>query len=193
MADAKQLFGIVRHVGNPRIESGAFRFAPASVEFRGRTLITLNEFAKLRPNNGRLMESPTAPWLRGRLQTLFDFQQSPENLDSESWLDGETYADRMMLNTSFVAETFQAGTLIQIPFSCTEQFGDVVIYHGSLPERNTDRNLQLTTQMTNAFVDLLFDSDFVHDYCDYAVMFGFRFEFGVRNGIPYNTFLESQR
>lgn len=192
MTEAVQLFGIVRHVGTPRIQSGKFCFAPALIELHGRTWITLTELTRARASNVILSESPNAPWFRGRLQTLFNFQQSVDNLDGESWFDGKTYADRVMLNTSFVAETIQSGTLIQIPFVCTEQFGDSAIYYGGLPERNTDQNLQLTTLMSNAFVDLLFACDKLNDYHDYAVTFGHRFEFGVRNGVPFNTFLESR-
>ncbi len=193
MTETVQLFGIVRHVENPRIESGTFRFAPASIELHGRTWITLADLVKSRPNHALLSASPNASYFRGRLQKLFDFQQLPDNLEGESWFDGKTYADRMMLNTNFVAETIQSGTLIQIPFVCTEQFGDGAICHGVLPERNTDRHLQLTSLMTTAFVDLLLASDHVDDYHGYAITFGLRFEFGIRKGIPYNTFLESHR
>ncbi|MGV3486522.1 MAG: hypothetical protein ACO1RT_19045 [Planctomycetaceae bacterium] len=138
-----------------------------------------------------MLDSPNAAWFRGRLQTLFGLQQIPDSLHGESWFDGKTYADRLMLNMSFVAETNQLQTLIQIPFVCTEQFGDAAIYYGGLPERNTDRNLQLISLMNTAFVNLLFASRDVSDYHDYAITIGHRFEFGVRNGIPYNTFLES--
>jgi hypothetical protein len=191
MTETVQLFGIVRRVGSSRVESGAFRFAPASIELRGRTCISLRDLAKASSNNPMLSEWPNVPWFRGRLQTLFDFQQSPDNLDGESWCDGETYADRLMLNTDFVAETIQSGALIQIPFVCTEQFGNGAICCGGLPERNTNRNLELISMMTNAFADLLFACDNIDDYHDYAVTLGQRFAFGVRNGIPYNTFLES--
>ncbi|QDU93086.1 hypothetical protein [Lignipirellula cremea] len=193
MTETMHLFGIVRHVENPRIESGTFRFAPASIELHGQTWITLTDLPKSRPGHALLSASPNAPYFRGRLQKLFDFQQSPDNLECESWFDGKTCADRMMLNTTFVAETIQSGTLIQIPFVCTEQFGDGAICHGGLPERNTDRRLQLTSLMTTAFVDLLLASDHVDDYHDFAVTFGLRFEFGIRNGIPYNTLLKAHR
>ena len=151
----------------------------------------MTDIAKSPTDNPSLLDSPNAVWYRGRLQTLFWFQQLFEKLDGESWFDGKTYADRIMLNTTFVAETNVSETLIQIPFVCTEQMGDAALYYGGLPERNTDRVLRLISRMTNAFVDLLFASNKVDDYHDYAITFGHRFEFGVRNGSPYNNFLKS--
>ena len=189
--DTVQLFGTVNHVRTPQLDSGAFRFARGSIHLRGRVWISVADIAKSHPNNTRLTESQNAPWYRGRLQTLFEFQQSQNNLDCESWVDSQTYRDRMMLNTTFVAETIESKTPIQIPFICTEQFGEAALCHGVFSERNTERNQRIISSMSHAFVDLLLAADRVDDYDDHAITVGREFKFGVRNGNPYNTFLNS--
>jgi hypothetical protein len=60
------------------------------------------------------------------------------------------------------------------------------------PERNTDRNEQRITSMIHSFVVLLLASDEVNDYDDHAITFGQTYRFGVRDGVPYNTFLDSR-
>jgi hypothetical protein len=183
-----QLFGTVSHSGNQQIASGAFRFSLANVELSGRRWITLADVALHHSEHSPLANRHNAPWVRGRLQTIFAFQQSPDNLECESRVDDDVFLDRMMLNVSFVAETTKLHTAIQIPFICSEGFAGANIWHGELPDRNTDHNLELISSMVLSFAGLLLASDNVDDYQDCAVTFGRQHSFGVRNGIPYDTF-----
>jgi hypothetical protein len=84
MSEIVHLFGRVNGASESQVESGAFRFALASVELNGKSWITLADILAASSNNPVFTDSPNAPWFRGCLQTLFAFQQSPNNLDCES-------------------------------------------------------------------------------------------------------------
>ena len=92
-----------------------------------------------------------------------------------------------------MAETTTADVLVQIPFLCTDQYGEAVICHGAIPDRNTDRNRRLISSMVRAFVELLLHAKNINDYDDHAIIVGQRFRFGIRDGKPYNTLSNSHR
>ncbi len=187
-----QLFGKIARVFAPQIESGSFHFSLATIELHGRNWIPLSAIAKHHQEHSPLAEKHNAPWVRGRLQTVFNFNHKADNLECESRIDDRVFADRIMLNASFVAEKTELDTTIQMPFICTEQFAEAAICLGSLPERNTNRNQQMISSVVHSFVDLLLATDHLNDYDDHAVTFGERYQFGVRDGVPYNGFLESR-
>ena len=98
-----------------------------------------------------------------------------------------------MLNVSMAAETEEHEATLRIPFWCTEAFSESCLVHGTLPERNAESYQRLVSSMTHAFVSLLLSDESLDDYDDHGVLYGERFSFGVRDGVPYNHFPGAQR
>ena len=188
------IFGTIDRLTQTRIESGPFRFCLADIALNGRAWTSpLSDIALRHNEHSPLTERFNAHWVRGRLHQLFGVTEQSANLEIESKVDEKTFPDRLMLNVSFAAETQEHETKLYIPFVCTESISEACLIHGSIPERNADRYQRLLASMTLAFVSLLLRDNSLSDYDDYGVMFGKRFTFGVRNGVPYNNFPGNQR
>jgi hypothetical protein len=183
------MFGRIDRLSATHIQSGQYRFCLADIALDGRSSTSPLADVALRLNeHSPLAERHNAPWVRGRVQRVFGFTDQPNDLGIESRVDDSMFTDRLMLNVSFAAQTLDRGTTIYIPFICTEEFSESCLIHGTLPERNSDKYHGLVSSMTHSFVSLLMADSSLDDYDDYGVVFGSRFSFGVRNGIPYNYF-----
>ena len=190
----RTIFGTIDQLTKTSIESGLFRFCLAEISLNGRAWTSpLSDVALRHNEHSPLTERDNAHWVRGRLHRLFGVTEQSNNLEIESRVDDETFADRLMLKVSFAAETHEHETNLYIPFICTETFSEACLIHGAIPERNADRYQRLLASMTHAFVSLLLRDNLLSDYDDYSVIFGTGFSFGVRNAVPYNNFPGTQR
>lgn len=183
------LFGNIKRLLLPEVESGRFRFSPAAIELQGRTWSSpLATIAMRQAEHSPLADRQNAHWVRGRLQHLFGVAGTQGDLETTSQVDDRSFNDRLMLNASFAAQTVEHGTLICFPFICTESFAETVLIHGAVLERNADKYHSMLGSMTQAFVDLLLADSSLSNYEDYGVIFGSRFSFGIRNGVPFSEF-----
>lgn len=183
------LFGSIKRLASPEVESGRFRFSPASIELQGGTCTSpLATVAMRQAEHSPLSDRHNAHWVRGRLQHLFGSAGIQGDLETTSQVDDRSFNDRLMLNASFAAQTIEHETLICFPFVCTEGFTETCLIHGTVPDRNADKYHSLLNSMTQAFVDILLADNKLSDYEDYGVIFGSRFRFGIRNGVPFSEF-----